>query len=105
MRCSAASRQWPRRRQPMKSIIRTLVVLLVCAAGCASDAGAQTHPPANLAMATLEDLLTLEVTSAARKEQRLADVPSAMFVITQDDIRRSGLTAIAELLRLAPGVQ
>jgi iron complex outermembrane receptor protein len=32
-------------------------------------------------------------------------VPAAVFVITQEDIRRSGKTSLPELLRLAPGVQ
>ena len=54
---------------------------------------------------SIEDLMNIEVTSASRKEQRAADVASAVFVITHDDIRRSGMTTIPDLLRLAPGVQ
>src|SRR6185295_14810667 len=41
---------------------------------------------------------------ASRKEQRTADVAAAVFVITRDDIRRSGMTTIPDVLRLAPGV-
>ena len=37
--------------------------------------------------------------------QKLSEVPSAIFVITQDDIRRSGATSIPEALRMAPGVE
>ncbi|MCB1918579.1 MAG: TonB-dependent receptor [Candidatus Competibacteraceae bacterium] len=53
----------------------------------------------------LDQLLNLDVTSAARKPQKLAETASAVYIITQDDIRRSGVTNIPEALRLAPGVQ
>ena len=53
----------------------------------------------------LQDLLSLEVTSVARKKQRLTDSAAAIFVITNEDIRRSGVTSIPEVLRLAPGIQ
>jgi iron complex outermembrane receptor protein len=53
---------------------------------------------------SLEDLMTLEVTSAARKSQSLADTAAAVFVITNDDIRRSGVTNIPDALRMVPGV-
>jgi len=58
----------------------------------------------NLSQFSLEELMSIEVTSASRKEQRIADVAAAVFVITADDIRRSGMTTIPDLLRLAPGV-
>jgi len=53
----------------------------------------------------LEDLLTLEVTTASKKKQPLHEVATAIFVITQEDIRRSGVTSIPEALRMAPGIQ
>ncbi len=55
---------------------------------------------------TLEELMVQEliVTSAAKKPQRLSDVASAIYVLTQDDIRRSGATNLPDLLRLVPGV-
>jgi iron complex outermembrane receptor protein len=49
--------------------------------------------------------MKIEVTSASRREQLVEDVPAAVYVIGHDEIRRSGLTSIPELLRLAPGVQ
>jgi iron complex outermembrane receptor protein len=54
---------------------------------------------------SLEDLMNITVTSAARKEQRAADVAAAIFVLTQDDIRRSGLRTLPELFRLVPGME
>jgi iron complex outermembrane receptor protein len=54
---------------------------------------------------SLEALMDLEVTSVSRKAQTLANTAAAAFVITQEDIRRSGATTIPDLLRLVPGVQ
>jgi iron complex outermembrane receptor protein len=54
---------------------------------------------------SLEDLLDVEVTTVSRRPEPTTDIPAAVFVITQDDIRRSGATSIPEALRLAPGVQ
>ena len=53
----------------------------------------------------LEELMNIEVTTASRRPQKLTEVPAAVFVITQEDIRRSGATSIPEALRMAPGVQ
>jgi hypothetical protein len=41
---------------------------------------------------SVEDLMNLEVVSTAKQAQRVADAAAAVFVITQDDIRRSGAT-------------
>ena len=65
---------------------------------------AQGRAP-DLNQMSIEDLMNIEITSASRKEERVADVAAAVFVITRDDIRRSGMTTIPDLLRLAPGVQ
>jgi iron complex outermembrane receptor protein len=54
---------------------------------------------------TLEDLMNLQVTSVSKRAQKLADAAAAIFVITQDDIRRSGAASIPEALRMAPGLE
>ncbi len=54
---------------------------------------------------SLEELMNVEVTSVSRRSQKISEVASAVFVITQDDIRRSGAISIPEALRMAPGVQ
>ncbi|UOA10069.1 TonB-dependent siderophore receptor [Methylobacter sp. S3L5C] len=53
---------------------------------------------------SVEDLLNVEVTSVAKKAQSLNDAPAAAFVISNDDIKRSGATNIPDALRLAPGL-
>ena len=43
--------------------------------------------------------MNIEVTTASRKEQKLSETAAAIYVITQEDIRRSGGTSIAEFPR------
>lgn len=52
-----------------------------------------------------EDLLKIEISSASRKMQQVQDVAAAVFVISHEDIERSGARSIPEALRLAPGVE
>ncbi|HJX01311.1 MAG TPA: Plug domain-containing protein, partial [Terriglobales bacterium] len=54
---------------------------------------------------SVEDLMNMQVTSVSKRTQKVADAAAAVYVITQDDIRRSGATNIPEALRLAPGIQ
>ena len=63
---------------------------------------AQDKP--DLTSLSVDDLMNVEVTSVARKGQKLADTAAAVFVITQDDIRRSAATSIPEILRMVPGL-
>jgi iron complex outermembrane receptor protein len=53
---------------------------------------------------SLEDLLNVEITSVSKKRQLLSDAPAAIFVISSDDLRRSGATSIPEALRMVPGI-
>ncbi len=61
--------------------------------------------PADLAEMSLEELMSITVTSVAKKPQSIGRSPAAVYVITQEDIARSGLTSIPELLRMVPGLQ
>src|SRR5260370_34863536 len=53
---------------------------------------------------SLEDLMNLQVTSVSKKEQRVSQTAAAIFVITAEDIRRSGASNLPDLLRMVPGV-
>jgi len=81
---------------------KLLVCLLVV---CFAPAGRAAQQPRDLTEISLEELMNIEVVSVSRKQQRLSEVPAAVYVITQEDIRRSGATSIPEVLRMAPGVQ
>ena len=54
---------------------------------------------------SLEELTKTEITSVSRKSQNLANVPAAAFVISSDDIRRSGAQTVPDVLRMAPGIE
>ncbi|MGB2888369.1 MAG: TonB-dependent receptor [Candidatus Acidiferrales bacterium] len=54
---------------------------------------------------SLEELGKIEVTTASKEPVKVTRTPAAVYVITQEDIRRSGATSIPEVLRLAPGVE
>jgi iron complex outermembrane receptor protein len=53
---------------------------------------------------SLEDLMNIQVTSVSKKEQKISQAAAAIFVITQEDLWRSGATNIPDLLRMVPGV-
>lgn len=75
---------------------------IICAALLANTMCFAQQP--DLIDRSLEDLMNMKVTSVSKKEQRLSQTASAIFVITAEDIRRSGATNIPDLLRMVPGV-
>ena len=87
----------------MKKIPAALALFLCPYAG-AAPAPLANERLAELADLSLEQLTQITVTSASRREERLLDAPASIFVITADDVRRSGATSIPEVLRLAPNL-
>lgn len=81
------------------------VCIAIVAALTALAANAQSGTPSDLADLSLEELANLEITSVSRRAERLSDAPASVFVITGEDIRRSGVTSLPEALRLAPNLQ
>lgn len=69
--------------------------------------GSETKSGGDLTNASLESLMGMDVvvTSSSKKAESLRDATTAIFVITQDDIRRSGFKHLADLMRIVPGVQ
>ncbi|MGH9327472.1 MAG: TonB-dependent receptor plug domain-containing protein [Terriglobia bacterium] len=65
---------------------------------------AQQAAPADLSQATLTQLMNVEVTSVSKKKQKLSRAAAAIYVITEEDIERSGATNIPDLLRMVPGL-
>jgi iron complex outermembrane receptor protein len=63
---------------------------------------AAQHDVADLSLEQLGDIV---VTSVSRQEERLSDAAASIFVITAENIRRSGATTLPEALRLAPNLQ
>src|SRR6185312_3029284 len=57
-----------------------------------------------LAQSSIEDLMRVRVTSVAGTPQARETTPAALYVISSEEIRRSGHRTIAEALRLVPGM-
>ena len=76
-----------------------LAVAMLPVSGTAAETG---HDLLDL---SLEELANIRVTSVSKKPESLADAAASIFVITGEDIRRSGATTLPEALRLAPNLQ
>ena len=92
--------------------VRDLAVLLLLAlftpvAGAQAPASNTQQPDTTSALKSLslEELSKIEVTTPSKTPEQASHSPTAIYVITGDEIRRSGATSIPEALRLAPGVE
>jgi iron complex outermembrane receptor protein len=86
---------------------RRLAAILVGAGtvlfGSARIAPAQSLE--DLRRLSLEELGEIEITSVSRRPELLSQAPAAVYVITNEDIRRSGALSLPEALRLAPNLE
>ncbi|WP_062263960.1 TonB-dependent receptor plug domain-containing protein [Endozoicomonas arenosclerae] len=85
-----------------------LPTLLASCIFASSQAFAESPEEEDLFDLSLEELISMEipdVTSVSRKKQRLMDSAAAIYVITNEDLRRTGVTSIPEALRMVPGMQ
>jgi iron complex outermembrane receptor protein len=85
------------RRVDLKPPARLCLALFLFTASCLGQ-------QSDLADKSVEDLMNINVTSVSKKEQQMSQVAAAIFVITQEDIARSGGTNIPDLLRMVPGL-
>ena len=93
----------------VRVVQRAALILLFVLAGVVNQSfGAPQPDQANsepLKQLSLAELGNVEVTTASKEPEKISKTPAAIFVLTQDDIRRSGATSIPEVLRLVPGVE
>lgn len=88
-------------------LLATVFPFLALPLGLRADSSSLVTEDALLDL-SLEELISLDVpdvTSVSKRKQRLMDSPAAVYVMTDEDIRRSGVTSIPEALRMVPGVQ
>src|SRR5271168_4479612 len=86
--------------------LRSLAALFLSSSILVTATRPQTTPPQDqLKQLSLEQLGDLEVTSRSKAPEQVWKTAAAVFVITQEAIRRSGASSIPEALRLAPGVE
>ena len=86
----------------LSSRIGFFLALLPIAAGAWADGTTATD---DLSRMSLEQLANVEVTSVSKSPEPLRRAPANVYVITHEDIIRSGATNISEVLRLAPNLQ
>ncbi|MGB7541431.1 MAG: TonB-dependent receptor [Burkholderiales bacterium] len=87
------------------SIVVAVCLVLDAAGAAAADAASGSISAVDLSRMTLEELTNIEISSVSKHAERLIDAAASIYVITREDIRRSGATSIPEILRLAPNLQ
>jgi iron complex outermembrane receptor protein len=95
--CNAAA--WRPRPSTLAAALAALALAMPVAAQVAD------LRPETLAGFSLEDLANVEITSVSGRAEPLSDAPASVYVITNADIRRAGVTSLPEALRLAPNLE
>jgi iron complex outermembrane receptor protein len=72
--------------------------------GCSAHANTATVAP-DLSKLSIEELGDIQVTSVSKRPEAIGQAPSAIYVITHDEIMRSGAASLPEMLRLAPNLE
>jgi iron complex outermembrane recepter protein len=78
------------------------VVVVVGSIAASTSVGHAALP--DYADLSLEQLMKIEVTSAAKRPESILNTPAAVFVLTNEDIRRMGARSVPEALRMVPGL-
>lgn len=98
----------PNRDSTRRSAARLLIVLVasVLAWPAAAQDAADDEVDFDPTELSLEELMDidLEVTTVSKRSERLMDTAAAVYVLTNEEIRRSGVASIPEALRLVPGL-
>lgn len=88
-------------RRLMARIFIVISLIMCMSISCSAS---DVSPKTDISQMSIEDLMNIEVTSVSKKAEKLEDSSASVFVITSDDIRRTGATCIPEALRLVPGL-
>src|SRR5258708_6784167 len=100
-------RKLPQRISCTRLMAANFLAFLLSLLAPAHNSWASTAPNNNddLKQLSLEQLANVEVTITSKEPVTIARTPAAIYVLTSEDIRRSGATSIPESLRLVPGVE
>jgi iron complex outermembrane receptor protein len=82
-----------------------LVACAAVAAGALLGVQAKAQSVEDMQHMSIGDLANIDVSSVTKTPQALSQAPAAIYVITHDDIVRSGATSVPEMLRLAPNLE
>lgn len=91
------------RQAPRVALLMLCTLMPACAQGGVTHVAAPIHVT-DLRRMSLSQLASLEVTSVSKEPAPVRDAAAAVYVITRQDIRRSGATSLPEALRLAPNL-
>lgn len=83
----------------LKLLLATTILTLPAPFAYADDL-----QPADLLSMSLKQLSDIEVTSVSKTSEKASEAAAAIYVIMPEDIHRSGMTSIPELLRMVPGL-
>jgi iron complex outermembrane receptor protein len=111
-RHGSAANMPPRRSWILSAALAAVLLVAAAASGQSGDVASVSQsssqasgPPKRLKDLSLEELGKVQVVTYSKVPSHLLQTPAAVYIITSDDILRSGATTIADALRLAPGVE
>jgi len=93
------------RRQSLFAGLRTALLFIFLPLGASQAADTTDATPDDLTDMSLEALMNVEVTSVSKQPEKQSDAAAAIFVISNDDLMRWGVTTIPDALRRVPGLQ
>jgi iron complex outermembrane recepter protein len=88
-----------------KKLLTVLAMTSVLATPPSWVVAASSEDSSDLLNLSLQQLSDIEVTSVSKRSEKASQAAAAIYVITQEDIRRSGMQNVPELLRMVPGLQ
>jgi iron complex outermembrane receptor protein len=91
--------------KPSRAVLGVLVMAISVLLLSPEVASANDTPADQIESMSLNDLMQVEVSSVSRKPQTMSNTAAAVYVISAEDIRRSGATSIPEALRYVPGLE
>src|SRR5688572_13074540 len=88
-------------RMTRTGVCLVLVLMSVARASAQPDVARLAQ---DLKRLTIEELAEVDITTASRRAERLSDTPAAVAIVSDEDVRRSGVTTVADAMRLAGGL-
>ena len=102
---SPLEKQWVCRIAAVNTVLLLLFLFIPLYQTPAEETDSQpVEGTISLTEMSLENLMDIEITSVSRKKEQMVHAPAAIYVLTSEEIQRSGATSIPEVLRLVPGV-
>ncbi len=92
---------------PYMGVVAVSALIMIPGQALAASEQRESAGPSleDLRNLSIDELANLKVTSLSKRPEALSEAPAAVYVITADDIRRSGASSLPEALRLAPNLE